>query len=197
MLLGWARRTKIQRSLLEHSILQNSESCGKISPKCQFCQIMAIDQTAGSVNGSVVWSMAHWSDHQVFQWPLIRPPSLCRWSLIRPLCNNPNGHWSDQQLCQSMATIRASNLPNAHIRDHQRPPNDHWSVGGQLNRPLGTYSQWAIDQTVGSPFNGPLMRDHWVFQWLLIRLLDPLNWLPGSSPRAAIFICDIHACIDR
>jgi hypothetical protein len=34
--------------------LQNSEWCGKSSLKCQFCQIMAIDQTTGSVNGSVV-----------------------------------------------------------------------------------------------------------------------------------------------
>jgi hypothetical protein len=168
---------------------------GKSSLKCQFCQIMAIDQTTGSVNGSVVWSMAHWWDHQVFQWPLIRPPSLCRWPLIRPLCNNPNGHWSDQQLCQSMATIRPSNLSQWAIWETTRVLlmtigllvanwTDHWVT------PNGPF----IDQTVGSPFNGHWWETTGSFQWLLIRrLLDPLNDCQGPPQEQPILICDIHA----
>jgi hypothetical protein len=155
---------------------------------------MAIDQTTGSVNGSVVWSMAHWSDRQVSQWPLIRPPSLCRWSLIRPLCNNPNGHWSDQQLCQSMATIRPSNLPNAHIRETTRVLlmtiglsvanwTDHWVLtpNGPLIRLCWVSFQWAIDER---PLGLPMAID---------QTLGSSQWLPGSSPKSSHF-CLWHTC---
>jgi hypothetical protein len=190
IMLGWARRTKIQRSFLAHiyftkfwmGVAKSLPNAPILSDNGHLIRPLGLSMAQWSDQ----WPHC-WSDHQVFQWPLIRPPSLCRWPRIRPLCNNPNGH--DQ-------TFQSS-----HIRETTRVlPNDHWSVGGQLNRPLG----YLLPM-------GPLIRllgllsmnGHWSDHWDLPMAIWSDSWilsndsLPGSSPRAAHFCLwhTLHAYI--
>jgi len=154
----------------------------------------------GLINGPLIrppgFSLAVDQTTRFFNGPLIRPPGFSiAVDQTTKVC--VGGHWSDRcviipmaidQTNSSVSQWPRSDLPifPMLILETTRVLlmtigllvanwTDHWVLtpNGPLIRLLGLLSI-AIDETTGS------------FQWLLIRLFGSSQWLPGSSPRAAI-----------